>query len=236
MAMSYSYQSSNFTYGVLFSGLQKDIQEHAGITADFVSIRDTGIMTIITFSRSLTVSEKDILDTLISTHNPNSYPPPIEVGHIATMTDNKLPGTNGGTFTKGSWVTRDLNTVNGINVGSWISLTNNTFILLPGTYIIQASAPAHNVGGHSIRIYNVSESTVVLEGSNAVANNNKSSIMTQTISSITGTIVVTGSLQTFTLQHRCSNSYDTSGLGVANGYGGSEIYSIVSVTNIQKPS
>src|SRR5690606_21247003 len=54
---------------------------------------------------------------------------------VAYLKDVKPSGTAGGTFTSGSWQTRDLNTIEGDS--SFVSLASNQFTLQPGTYHIE---------------------------------------------------------------------------------------------------
>lgn len=63
------------------------------------------------------------------------------------------------------WVKRTLNLIAISPAGAWLTLASNQFTLNPGsTYRLRASAPAANVGGHLIRLYNVGLAAVVTEG------------------------------------------------------------------------
>ena len=75
----------------------------------------------------------------------------------AIIGDQKSAGTEGGTFTSGAWQTRDLNTEISDPDGI-ISISSNQFTLAAGTYLVNASAPAHKVNGHQIRLYNTTDS------------------------------------------------------------------------------
>lgn len=86
---------------------------------------------------------------------------------IATIKDVKTSGTNGGSYTAGSWVTRDLNTLS--DPSSIItSLSSNVFTLPAGTYHIKWSSPATGVDYFTTRLYNTTDSTEALTGSAAI--------------------------------------------------------------------
>src|SRR5690606_24299823 len=88
--------------------------------------------------------------------------------------DRKPDGTTGGTFTAGSWQTRDLNT-EVVDTGNHATLSSNQITLAAGTYRVRAIAPARAVNNHRARFQNVSDGTTAAMGSNAGNSNSSSS-------------------------------------------------------------
>jgi len=70
------------------------------------------------------------------------------------LADEKPRGTHCGTFTHGAWRTRDLQTIVdpfGLVAAGLVALGNNRITLAPGKWILDARAPAINVGHHQCR-------------------------------------------------------------------------------------
>lgn len=144
------------------------------------------------------------------------------------VADEKASGTDGGSFTAGSWVTRTLNTVrtNGI---TGASLSSNQITLPAGTYHISARSPAFAVQSHQTLLYNVTSGATALVGSTAWA---APAGNVGNDSFVEGTITVASST-VFELRHRCSSTKNTTGLGAAGGFGEVEVYSVVVIRKIQ---
>lgn len=147
------------------------------------------------------------------------------VSQPATIYDSKSIGTNGGTFTSGSWVLRDLNTVqsdpNGI-----VTIATNQILLAAGTYVFFVSCPAYAVGNHQARLYNVTSSSVVAEGS--VETTSGLSVQTRSVIKCSTTVVVPTVME---VQHQCTITKATNGLGLAGGMS-NEIYTVVQVWSV----
>lgn len=124
-------------------------------------------------------------------------------------------GTNGGDFTSGSWVTRDI-TDTIILKGTSISLDMSTEILSldSGVYYIEATLLAGDVGLHQGRLYDVSNSTTALVGT---AGKNGAPSIVQGFLDL-------GAATTFTLSHQCTTTKTGDGLGEAVGFGEPEVY------------
>lgn len=71
---------------------------------------------------------------------------------VATLSDQKANGTDGGTATGGGRQKRVLNTK--ADPDSIVTLSANNFTPIAGTYLIIARAPAQDVGRHRIYLYN----------------------------------------------------------------------------------
>ena len=104
----------------------------------------------------------------------------------------------------------------------------NEFTLIAGTYLIDARCPAYDVNDHKARLYNVSDSSTEVVGTNARADDHGDSVTDSCIKDI----FTIASSKTFRIEHRCDSSESSSGFGLANGYGIDEIYTTVSLTKI----
>jgi hypothetical protein len=147
------------------------------------------------------------------------------ISKFALIRDFKATSSNGGTFTSGAWRQRDLNTLDDYDsIG--ISLSANQFTLPSGTYIIAINAPAFTVNAHQVRLLNVTTSGIIAYGTSENAPSNVSSI-SQLITKFT-----INSSNTYRVEHRCQSTRTTNGFGIANGFGGGEIYTMVEITRL----
>ena len=131
---------------------------------------------------------------------------------IAVVRDVKASGVDGGTFSSGSWITRDLNDLRGDS--SFITIDGiNTFTLDSGIYEISATAPARDVDQHQIRLYNVTDAASEVLGISI------QSEVADPASSLNGIIRI-DSQKTFRIEHRCTSNGTSSfclGTGVSWG-------------------
>lgn len=141
--------------------------------------------------------------------------------------DEKASGTDGGTFTSGSFQTRTLNTVM-TNEISGASLTSNQIILPSGTYYIDATAEAFRVESHRLKLRNITDSSDVLigtsnyaAGGNNVGNN----------SNVTGRFTISAQ-KTFEIQHRCGSTITGNGLGAPSGFSIVEVFTNVQIWKV----
>jgi hypothetical protein len=138
--------------------------------------------------------------------------------------DQKTTGTNAGTFTKDGWRLRELNQSSGN--GSFGTLSNNQITLDSGIYNINAFAPAYKVEFNKIRLYNVSDSEVVVTGTSRFASSEASPAM------LSGYISI-DSAKTFQIEHYGNRSRSNDGFGVACGFSGSpEVYTTVNIVKL----
>lgn len=151
----------------------------------------------------------------------------VEESGVVTLKGVKSQGINGGTFTAGSWVTRELNTIDGDT--SFIAITSNQFTLESGVYQLEWSAPAYRVGVHKTRIYNVTDASEIEYGSSENINSTEE-VATRSMGS--AIIELTGS-KTLRLEHRCSTPRAVNGLGTASSFG-SEVHAQVKITKLDK--
>jgi len=143
------------------------------------------------------------------------------------LSDVKTSGTQGGTFTSGSWQTRVLNTEDN-DTGTLCALSANQFTLSAGTYKISAKAPAYFVNTHQARLYNVTDASVEMLGQNARSSNVTDDSVTHSF--VDGEFTIASS-KTLRLEHRCASTFATFGLGYAASFG-SEVYSVVELWKV----
>ena len=127
----------------------------------------------------------------------------------AVIADQKSGSSDGGTFNSGSWETRDLNTEIS-DADNIVSITTNQFTLQAGSYLIEAIAPACQVGGHQCRLYNATDGATVQIGSAEFA---RSGSHSQTHSFVSARVTISGA-KAFEIQHRCASSRNDYGFGV----------------------
>jgi hypothetical protein len=139
--------------------------------------------------------------------------------------DQKASSTDGGTLTSGAWRTRDLNTTSG-DFLKFGSLSSNRITLDPGSYIIEATSPAYNVGNSKCKIEQDPAGTPSdLEiGSNVFGSGVQLDSHVKAIFDIT-------SSTTFELQHRSSATQASNGFGVSMGVS-VEVYSQVRIRKL----
>lgn len=148
----------------------------------------------------------------------------------ALFIDKKASGTNGGTCTAGSWQTRTLNT-EVADTGSFASVASNEITLAAGTYRIRARAPALNVGNHQIRLWNVTDAAVQTWTNGDAA---YGSCVADAVSAIVLSSELVGrftlaSSKAVRIEHRSSATQSGTGFGVANSFGGDEIFTQVEI-------
>lgn len=166
-----------------------------------------------------------LINSVISALALSNFSTPI--GTLSSMSlvwDQRSTGTNAGTFTGGSFITRILN--NALGDPAHITLSNNQITILPGTYLISISAPAYNVGNHQIRLQNVTDGITEKYGSSGASS------VAQTHSCIEHRIVL-NTAKTFEIQHWAENTRSSDGLGIASGIAGNvEIYTQVRILRL----
>ena len=138
---------------------------------------------------------------------------------VAVFCEQQAANTAGGTFTSGSFVKRVLNTtiVNNI-VGC--SIASSVITLPAGTYTVFATSPAYSVDNHQALLRNATDSTNTIIGTSARTNSTVDSV---TESTVNGVFTIATS-KTFELQHRCSLTRSTDGLGKPVNLGVNEVY------------
>lgn len=146
-------------------------------------------------------------------------------GQLLHVREEQASGTNGGTFTSGSWVTRVINTTKTNEISS-ASLASNQITLPAGTYYLEATAPAYNVQESILKLYNVTDSNDILIGTSASSN---TAVTSQV--SVKGRFTLAGT-KILELRHRCNSTTSTFGLGVAANMSVVEAYAEILIWKI----
>jgi hypothetical protein len=141
---------------------------------------------------------------------------------VARITDSQTSGTAAGTFTSGAWRTRVLNTIED-DPNSIVTLASNQFTLGAGTYLIQWSAPALVVQRHQTQLYDVTGAVSQALGTSEYADPTGG---VQNRSHGFDIVTLTAN-NTFEIQHQCSATRNTNGLGTAATLGVDEKYAMV---------
>jgi hypothetical protein len=152
---------------------------------------------------------------------------------IAIIADVKPNSVNGGTFTSGSWQTRQLTQM--IKPSPFMSHFGDRFVLMPGDYLIEFKAPAFKVNRHVARLWNATDSMVATTGTISYTGNaadNKEVTFSE------GIVAVSLSIPTsFEVQHLCQDTSTTHGFGPSIGEAVTsseeEIYTVVKVTDLK---
>lgn len=225
MATTYDYTPIDFAAAVTeisnVDYLRVKIDE-LGLSSvlDAIATNDSGVNKVFsfTFTTALSPGDKTLLDGLIAI-----YLDPSDALRC-TISDSKTPGTNGGTFTKDIWTTRDLNNID-LNV-AFLSLNSNIITIDPGVYVINVRAPSCNVQSSQIRLRNITNTTYIL-GSNSYSSNGI----------VTNCNLISRfefDVQTqFDIQHICEKTITNIGFGRASGYGTNEVYTILFIEKIR---
>lgn len=138
-------------------------------------------------------------------------------------------GTNGGTFTSGSYQTRPLNTTDG-DFSEFGTLACCAFTLESGKYHIEVDAYIEQARANKSKIYNTSDCTDAILGMTLFAGvNGEVTGFTTTLSGV----VEISTTKTFELQHRGGTTVSTFGFGRASSFGDEETYAIIKIEKIE---
>lgn len=141
--------------------------------------------------------------------------------------DLKTDTASGGTFTSGSFQTRDLNTIR-TNEIAGSSLSSNAITLPVGVYWIVARAPAYQVNQHQIRIANTSGSNVDITGERGAAT--AAGVTTHVVAEGRATLTEETVIE---LTHICQTTVATTGFGVGSvSFGIGNIYSSIKIWKV----
>ena len=144
----------------------------------------------------------------------------------AIFNESQASGTDGGTFTSGSYVKRTLNTTV-VNTITGCSLASSVITLPAGTYEVIAGAPGYFVLENKAKLRNTTAGSDIALGQNAYfgAGSVGGFCQIQTYFTLAGST-------TIELQHKCSTTRAGNGLGTSCGYGDNEIYSQITITKV----
>lgn len=218
MTASYTYDQDDFTNAtnVNVDQLQKLIKNQL-LGIQYINMSQDGADFTVeaVFNEALSEPDQIILDDIIS-----AYEYIEEYDSICILKDVKSVGTNGGTFTKNAWRTRNLNTLEG--TVDFVTLEDNQFTLTEGKYSITARAPAFDVRNHQTRLKNITDDTEII-GSCSYSWKGSSSM------SEISTVIEITEPKTFEIQHICSDTNAGTGFGLAAGFDTDEVYTRVTI-------
>jgi len=166
--------------------------------------------------------------TFLRGDNSFASPQGVYESQLLHIKDEKSNNTYGGTFTSGAWQKRDLNTVK-TNEITGASLSSSVITLPSGTYYIEASAPAIEVGAHKAKLYNTSDSSDVIIGTSQ--HNRSDNNYASSRSIVSGRFTISAQ-KNFELQHRCITTRGADGLGFASNFSVVEVYSDVKIWKV----
>jgi hypothetical protein len=144
---------------------------------------------------------------------------------ICFLKDIKTSGTNAGASIANTWITRDLNTVEGNT--SMVNLSGSQFTLQPGTYIIRSEVPALMAGHHQAKLYNATDNADVIYGRSAFC---YSPYLAENVSIVEGMFTI-ATAKAFQIQQIFSTAQPLDGLGFAGSFG-PEVYTQVQITKV----
>jgi hypothetical protein len=188
----------------------------AGLAADRTSM--TGLVAGMQFFETST--------SILYVYNGTSWVNANPWANFLYVRDEKASGTQGGTFTSGSWIQRNLNTLVTNNIVN-ASVASDRVTLPAGTFFFEGYCPALNCDHHRAAIYNFTDSTFSLYGGNG-SWSTSSTVNDSSTAQVCGTVTIASS-KTFELRHRCATTRATNGLGYAPGWGVPEIYAELKV-------
>lgn len=192
-----------------------DLSYEINITVPLVSIEINEDEVIFKFENDLSSNEIDLLTRLVNEHDPDD----IHFDRLVIINDEKDPGVHGGTTTAREWMIRDLNKIYGSNTKSWITLENNCFSLSKGYYFITGLCPTLNVGKNKIRLFDVTNNKAIFYGTNS----------TQGKNTLMGYLNVNNNGDKFRIEQCCQKTRLQTGFGVADNFGGPEIYTSITI-------
>jgi len=128
-------------------------------------------------------------------------------------------GVGAGDFNSGAWRTRNLDTEVTTDI-SGASLSSAQLTLPAGTYYIDASAPAFKVNQHRAKLYNITLASDIMLGTSTISES--MSDQTDSRSHVSGNFTL-NTTTIIELQHQCTTTKATNGLGIAGSFG-EEIY------------
>lgn len=137
----------------------------------------------------------------------------------AVFEEQYSAATSAGTFTQGSFVKRTINTALKNDLG--IGFSSNAFTPPAGSYYVEWGAPAYRVANHKSRFRNTTDSVSVNAAPSTAAMDTAGGPVTW--SNGRGFFTTDGT-KTYQVEHRCSSTGTTNGLGFGLGFGEVETF------------
>jgi hypothetical protein len=142
---------------------------------------------------------------------------------FALYEDQKASGTDGGSSIAGTQ-TRTLNTEVHDDIGG--TLSSNAVTLPAGDYLVEARAPARNVGLHRIELYD--GTSIIAEGSASYGSTSENVIS----ESFLRTKITADGVKAYSIRHYTASARATYGLGSNVGTGTNSIYTQLKFTKL----
>lgn len=139
-------------------------------------------------------------------------------------------GINGGTLTAWTWLTRPITDIQtDTHSICSINLSSDYFTLPAGTYTINVDAHAHDCGSHHIRLYNLTDGTVITVGMTCYM---AATDATSTNATLVWTFTLSG-VKDLQIHHESSGTKTTTGMGLSQvGFGDDEIFMDIQIWKI----
>ena len=126
---------------------------------------------------------------------------------IIELADVKVKNTAGGTFTAGSWHIRSIAEV--ADPASLCAVASNVITLQPGTYWVEITCPATQVGTHQARLWDVTAGAVALLGTSERGASGDGNVQQSRIAGMIQLSVA----KNYRIEHYCTVTRATDGLG-----------------------
>lgn len=137
-------------------------------------------------------------------------------------------GVDGGAINSGAWATRPIN-VKSVDTAAICTLSSDQFTLPPGDYRVSAQFNFTSVTYAAVRLYNVTDAAVILQGVNQYLNNGASNSAPVTL---LGQFSLAAT-KTLRFENR-SGANATNGRGLACGFAGAaEIYAQAKIEKVR---
>jgi len=142
------------------------------------------------------------------------------------VSNTQTQNTNGGTATSGSWGDCVLNTKD-VDTGSIASLGSNHVTLPAGTYKIKGRQQFYRTNSTQIRIFNVSDSSVIANGESTSSGSADNCSLSAEVCSV----FTLATSKIISMQYQVSTTGTTTGLGIAANFT-SEVYATLEIEKI----
>jgi hypothetical protein len=147
------------------------------------------------------------------------------------VSETQTSGTQSGSSTSGSWITRVLNTKDNDTASIATLVSGTGGVTLPiGTYLTKASAPFVSQGFVQIRLQNLTTSTTLIIGQNSFLGADSGGVATGGLAFLSGQFVLSAS-NAVAVQYQVGVSHSTEGLGAAASFG-TEVYTVAEFTKV----
>ena len=157
-----------------------------------------------------------------------------DIPYVAYLKDVKVSGQGGGSSST-TPIPRDINTVegDGQSVGVTINSTNNGFIVGPGTFEIEWSAPVFNSDRHQSAIYNNDTQTYVAMGTCEFSSSQRDDTQSKSKGFVK---LVLNEATEFSIHHQVESVSNNTGFGIPCGgvlsMSTEEVYTTIKITKM----